>query len=208
MGSEAQELGLKATWNLVSCNGIWLQENSQSWAKGTCNPMDCNGRWLQGKSQSGPKGTCNPVGCNGIPLQGKSIYNSYTLLIPLTSNWPLTTVLPFCLLGHSLIFQVSFTALWAQNWAALLCIQFSGNTWAWASSFSLQTDKISVPMWLEKFFSGALISLWRALPFLSLLQEEKVADEDITPKVQNSNEPRNLYLNSAFPAFWKDCLPR
>lgn len=152
MGSEAQELGLKGTWNPVSFNGIWLQENSQSWVKGTCNPMDCNGIWLQGKSQSGPKGTCNPVGCNGIPLQGKSIYNSYTLLIPLTSNWPLTTVLPFCLLGHSLIFQVSFIALWAQNWAALLCIQFSGNTWAWASSFSLQTDKISVPMWLEKFF--------------------------------------------------------
>lgn len=39
-------------------------------------------------------------------------------------------------------------------------------------------------------------------------QEEKVANEDIAPEVQNSNEPRNLYLNSAFPAFWKDCLPR
>lgn len=104
-------------------------------------------------------------------VTGKGIYNSHTLLIPLTTNWPLTTVL-VCLLGHSLIFQVSFMTLWAQNWAASLCIQFSGNTWAWASSFSLQTDKISVPMWLEMFSSGALFSsLGRALPCLSLLHQ-------------------------------------
>lgn len=91
------------------------------------------------------KGHLQSCGLQWDTVTGKGIYNSHTLLIPLTSNWPLTTLLPFCVLGHSLIFQVSFMALWAQNWAASLWIQFSGNTWAWASSFSLQTDKISVP---------------------------------------------------------------